>query len=405
MAIRPNLSGNYGTAQTTCSVSLRDHRMSLWSLSTGQTARQRPAPPPQPPLPPFDPSDSGGLVHTTAPPEFQPSTSPYFLRADFNGVTLQGAYQWNGQPAAPGSSITMTSGPWTGLVVPFLVGANSTPPTMIMTPMLILYPRAVQDAVLTEHAWRSYSDLIIADGAWNDTENGQAVAPAQIVDWAAYLRSWGFRVPLWSREPVVGDPYFRALLAAQAVDFFVPGEEIAGKIPAEGLLPVLDQALSDCGSGVPIGIHLAPNGPLGFPADTFLAGGQTGTWAQYNGKVHLCWESGNRTNNPSMSDPAGTMGALLYYARQMVQLGQSGDGPTTGAGAPDSRVYVWELLATSQLEGVNNGGLSVPGAPVFNELYGKLRSLEMMYCPAGLPGISMVHGFGNGASYPDGSPV
>lgn len=331
---------------------------------------------------------------------------PYFLEGDFNGVTLSGAYRWNGTPAAPSSSITMTSGPWTGLVVPFLVGANSTPPTMIMTPMLILYPRAVQDAVLTEHAWRAYKDFTITDGAWNDAENGVSLSTAQVATWAQYVKSWGFRVPLWSRLPVLGDPYFRALLDAKAVDFFVPGEEIAGKIPAEALPPILDRALADCGRGMPVGVHLAPNGPLRSPADTFLSGvGNVGTWAQYNALVHLMWEAGNLSNDPSLSDSAGTMGALLYYARRIVQLGKSGDGDF-GAAAPDSYVYLWELLATSQLMGVNNGGMTVPGGRVYDEAYGCLRSWELLCCPnGGNPGISGMPGFNNGGRRPDGSPV
>lgn len=371
-------------------------------LSGGAPRRPRPAGQVQPPLPPFDPSEPGGIVHTILPPEFQPGTVPYFLQGDFNGVTLQGKYVWQGTPAQPGSSIKMTSGPWTGLVIPFLVGANSTPPTMLMTPMLPLYPAAVIDAALTEHAWRSYPDLTIADIPWNAAENGVAWTPQKTVQFAKLLKSWGFRVPLWSNTPINGDPTFRAMLNASCVDFFVPGEEIATSpdhsIPAEMLPPLLDTALNDCGGGVPLAVHLGPNGPLGFPCDTFLDGGpDCGSWGQYNGKVGLAWEGGNKTEvpNPPGVDPAGTMGALLYYARTIVNLGVSGDGQF-GVAAPDSSVYVWELLASQQLEGI------------YDEPYGNLRTYEMLCCPNGNPPDPRVRQFGgynNGGRMPSGVKI
>lgn len=375
------------------------------TLLGGSRRSPRPAPVNQGPLPPFDPSDPGGIVYTTPPPEFQPARAKYFLQADFNGVTLSGGWQWNGTPAAHGSSVTMTSGPWTGLVVPFLVGANSTPPTMLMTPMLPLYPRAVQDAALTEHAWRAYPDFVVSDVPWNAAENGRGHwGPAETVAWAQYVQSWGFRVPLWSIMPINGDPTFRAMLNASCVSFYVPGEEIAGKMTAEQLPPLLDTALADCGRGLPIAVHLAPLGPLRFPADTFLDGGPNrGSWGQYDGVVGLAYESGNLSNSPTLSDPAGEMGALLGYARSMVQLGKSGDG-SWGVPGPNCPIYAWELLATSQLNGVNNGGVSVPDQPVFNEAYGCLRSLEMLYTPA-VPGESMINGYANGGRLPPGTPV
>lgn len=358
---------------------------------------QRPRPRTQSPLPPFDPSIPGeGNVYTTLPPEFRPATSRYFLQGNFGGVVLTGHFRWNGPQATPGSSITMTDGPWQGLTFPFLVGASSTPPTLILTPMLPLYSRAVQDAVLTEHAWRAYPDFTVADVPWDADRNGVAWTPQQTVQWAQYVRSWGFRVPLWSVAPINGDPTFRAMLNAHCVDFFVPGEEIATnpdhRIPAEDLPPILDTALNDCGGGIPIAIHLTPYGPLRDPADTFLDGGPNrGSWAQYNGKVGLAWEGGNWSASPTEADSAAMYGALLGYARRMVQTGKSGDGDW-GIAGPSCPIYVWELLAESMFDGH------------YQEPYGDLRTWEMLCCPAD-PGCRMIDGYNNGGRRPDGTPI
>ena len=361
----------------------------------GVSGHVRPRPVPQAPLPPWDSSDRGGLVHTTPPPEFQPPAGydPLFMRGDFNGITIPGAYTFT-----MGVGATMTSGPYQGLVIPWKVGANSTPPTMLMSPMLPLYPRPVQDAWLTESALRDYSHVVIADGAWNDTENGFASSPAQTSAWAAYVKSWGNYVVLWRRQPVVSgsDPYFLACLAAGVVDFYIPAEEIDTKIEAEQLPPILTQALADCGKRVPIGVHFTANPlrngdpmsagggyPLGFPRDTFLAGGATGGWADVNGLVHLCLQS-------QQNNTAGTQGATLYYSRERVQLG-TGDGGD-GRPAPDSRVFLFETMASKQLMGQCDEG------------YSCLRSLEMCYAPAG-PGMRMIDGSCNGLRNADGTAV
>ena len=333
--------------------------MSTWTRCSGGSVR--PAPVAQAPLPPFDPSDSGGIVHTTPPPEWQPNgPSPLFFRTDFAGLTLD-----------------LTQ--WPGLTIPTLVGANTTPVTRLLSPMLILYPRAVQDAWLTEACWRGYTHIVIAPDGWNLQANGLTMTTQALTAWAQYCQSWGFYVVLWRSQITQPDPMFRALLQAGAVDFYVMGEEMNSQIPGAALPGLLTQALADAGS-VPVGVHFTSNYPLGFPLDTYLT-----DWSPYNGRVHLCWQA-------DQNDPAGTQGAKLYYARQRVQLGWIGDG-TYSHPAPDCRVIAFEQQATAQLYGT------------CDEAYGCLRSLEMNYCPAGLPGIGMVSGFGNGGRYPNGSAI
>src|SRR5690348_11059216 len=114
---------------------------------------RRIAPRPQAPITPFDPNDEYGEVHTVLPPE--QDLSRLIMLADFNGVTLD-LDRWNPQAPQP---------------LPFLRGANSTPLAMLMTPMLIMYPRYWQDADLTTHAERAYTDFVISVDPWNAAEN------------------------------------------------------------------------------------------------------------------------------------------------------------------------------------------------------------------------------------------
>lgn len=326
----------------------------------------RPAATPHAALPPFDPNDSGGIVHTTLPPEqFIPAhfADPTFMRADFNGVTLD-TNRWGGNP-------------------PFLPGANSTPLAMLMTPMLVLYPRHWQDACLTEHAERGYDDLIVDCEPWN----GPAYSPADMLAWCRYVQSWGFRVVLWRGDPTRGiDPMLDTLMQAGAVNFYVHGEEVDRKVTAEQYAASLNQIDQYVGGRIPIGVHFTCDGdrkmgyPLGFPRDTFL-----NDWSPYDGRVHLCLQLEGE------SAPAGLQGAAMYYARQHVNAG-IGDA-ARGPGAPNSRVIAFETMATKQLYGR------------CDEAYGCLRSWELL-CGTRLDSrVRPVSGSGNGIRYPNGDPL
>lgn len=324
------------------------------------SAVRRPPAVRQPPLPPFDPNDAGGIVHTVPPPELVIPSGPdlMFMRADFNGVNLDRA-RWGGDP-------------------PMMLGANTTPRTMLMSPMMILYPRFWQDAHLTESAERGYSHYVISGDGWNLAENGFDATPAAIVQWARYVKSWGFSVVYWRGEPILSDLILQALVDADVIDWSIPGGEVDRKIIAERYELILDDTLDITANGIPVGAHFTANYPDGFPRDTFLT-----NWSKYDGRVHLCWQA-------DQNEPAGTQGARLYYARQRVNLGLVGGN---GIPAPNSRVYAFETQASAQLQGQ------------CTEAYGCLRSLELLYTTRNDDRIRPMSGYGNGCRYPNGDPL
>lgn len=341
----------------------------------------RPAPIPHAPIaPPFDPNDSGGAVHTTLPPEqvIPPHfTDPTFLRADFNGVTLGG--NWVNVPGG----VRITSGRWDGLFVPFISGANTTPPTMLMTPQVIRYPADVQHAVLTEHAERGYDDFIIDCAGWG----GPSFSPAEMLAWCQTLKAWGFRVVFWRGDPDWVnpiDPMLDTLMQNAAIDFYIHGEEVDRKTIMETYEAGLDVLNAAFDGIIPIGVHFTCDGdrkmayPIGFPRDTFLL-----DWSKYDGRVHLMLQNDSTA-------PAGLQGASTYYGRLRV-MGQ-GDG-ARGPGAPNSRVIAFETMATAQLYGS------------CSENYGNLRDWELLCGTRTDPRIPPVSGFGNGCRYPNGDPI
>lgn len=326
-------------------------------------------------------------MHTTPPPELVIPTKydPRWIRGDFTGVTLTGTYTPTASAdVIANGGVTMTSGPWNGLFVPFLPGANSTPPTMIMTPMLVMYPRKVQDAVLTEHAWRNYSHLIWDTLPWNAAANGFSLSPQAAQAWASYLKSWGFYSSVWMGIPSATDPMWAALVNSKGIDYAVIGEEVDGKFTAQQYGAMLNSLRAGPLGGIPCGTHLTSNFPDGFPRDTFFDGTSMPGFDHYDGWLDLCWQA-------DQTQSAGTQGAMLYYARQRVNLGGVGGN---GSPAPNSRVNVWEIMASAQLMGQ------------CTEEYGCLRSLELLYCPADNPAIRAISGGGNGLGrYPNGMPI
>jgi hypothetical protein len=306
--------------------------------------------------------DGSGIVHTVPPtPFYLPPhfSDPAFLRADFNGITLD-LIRWNFDTPPVGRTLFD------------IIGANSTPAAMLMSPMLILYPRKAQDAWLTESAERGYDDVVIASSGWNLAENGFTMTPAALVQWAQYLRSWGNRIVYWGNLSM-NDPYLQALLAAGCVQFHVVGEEVNTKVDPATLETILQNNLAISGGSIPHGVHFTDDYPLGFPLDTYLT-----NWAPYDGKVHLCWQA-------NQNDTAGTQGGKLYYARQRVNLGFQGDGTILPQNAaPNSRVILFEMMATAQLFGQ------------CSESYGNLRTLETLYCPVDNPQVRPLSGYCNG---------
>lgn len=308
------------------------------------------------------------------------------MRGDFNGVQLSGTYTpTDTDTIKANGGVTMTSGPWNGLFIPYLVGANTTPPTMIMTPMLPLYPRKVQDAVLTEHAWRNYSHLTWDQHPWNLEENGMTFSIQQAIAFAKYIKSWGFFSQMWSGWPFdASNPMWGQLVNAKCIDIAIVGEEVDGKVTSEQYDTTIRSLILGGGplDGIPACAHFTAGDrggyPIDFPRDTFVT-----NWADFNGKLHLALQQ-----NPNQT--AGTQGATTYYARQRVNLGLVGGDRRP---APDSIVFAFETMAESQLYGK------------CTEEYGNLRSLELLYCPADNPAIRAMGGFNNGGRYPNGSGV
>jgi len=345
-----------------------------WPFYIGETSSGiRPAPIPHAAIaPPFDQSDQYGIVHTTLPPEqvIPPHfTDPLWMRADFNGVTLD-LNRWN--PKAP-------------MPLPFLIGANSTPLPMLMTPMAVLYPRYWQDAELTEHAERGYDDFIIApDGdSWNLQENGFNATPQSILQWCQYVKSWGFRIVLWRGSCTRGlDSMFTTLIDSGVVSFYIHGKEVEQQLSGPDYDTSLHQIDGYLQGKIPIGAHFSSDSVrlMGYPQS---APDYIRDWSQFNGRVHLMQQL-------NVAASAGLQGASMYYGRKRV-MGM-GDG-SLGSGAPDSRVVAFETMAFSQLYGQCDEG------------YGCLRDWELICGTRDDPSIPPVSGFGNGNRYPNGNPV
>lgn len=345
----------------------------LHFTGVGGGSGRRPTPHPHVPIgPPFDPSDDYGQVHTDLPPEqiIPPHfTDPAWMRADFNGMTLD-LTRW-------------------GTDLPFLSGANSTPLAMLMTPMLALYPRKWQDACLTEHAERGYDDFVIAlPQPWNAEENGRSLSTQDTIEWLSYVKSWGFRIVGWrsGRPPAQVEDLTKILLDSNLLDWFINGKEVDQQMIAEDFEESLRAIDTYIGGRIPIGAHFSadpmpPNGrgmgyPIGFPRDTFMT-----SWAPYDGRVHLMMQM-------CVDAPAGLQGANMYYARRRINCGM-GDG--AGPGAPNSRIIAFETMATAQLYGQ------------CDESYGCLRNWELLCGPRADTCALPVSGFGNGGCYPSGA--
>ncbi len=319
-------------------------------------------------------------------------TDPKYMRADFSGVCIEGEYE---PKTIQHGGVTMITGRWAGLFIPFIDGANTTPANMLMSPMLIMYPADVQAAYLTEYAERRYDDVIIDCEPWAAPRE---YSIDEIKAFAKFLRDdWGFRVVLWRGDPHRGvDAMLRGLVEDGLISFYVHGEEVDGKMTSEeyeASLRVVDAYIA---ARIPIGAHFTCNGergmgyPIGMPRETFL-----NDWSEFNGRVHLCLQlAGDVT--PEMRAfygwgddvklvPAGLQGASIYYARRMVNLGEHG-GPdgAKGPGAPDSVVILFECMATAKLYGR------------CSELYARLRSYEGLCGTRDNPKVRPVSGCADG---------
>ena len=357
-------------------------------------------------LPPFDPPDGENQIHITLPPEqvippaFGPGEDPLWMRMNFGNMVIPGDYKWDGsgQNGLPSTGITMTSGPYKGLYVPFLVGANSTPPNAMMSGMTHLYPREVQDAILTEHAKANMRHFLVPGDVqeWNQVENGYIATAAKLVAWYDHLHDWGFRVVGWRGDPRDERIPIEALLGS--IDWYIHGKEVDSIMTSEDYeasLRVIDAKVK---GKIPIGVHFTAGAPprsecypLGFPRDTFL-----NNWSPYDGRVHLMLQM-------DPDDTAAHMSAMAYYARVHVNCG-GGDGGS-GPGAPHSRVVFFESRQTAELYGRcgvqwlsrYNNDLAIT-----QNAYARLTSWENICATRNDPRVLPMSGFGDDCSYPNG---
>lgn len=306
----------------------------------------------------FSPSTDGNIVHTVLPPEqiIPPHfTDPTFLRTDFTGCQLQGNYEpklggspgnWDDRAIKANGGVTMVDGPWKGLFVPFLREANSTPPTMPMTPMLVMYPRDVQIAVLTEMCWRGYDDFIYVTEGWGFAENGFVMTPAKAVAWCETLRGMGFRPVYWRGDANLQiDTMLVTLSDAQMISFYVHGKEVDSYMSAAGYEASVQNMLRYFKGRTPVGAHFTGDSarglgyPIGQPREFFIP-----DWHPYDGELHLCQQIWPYAD-------AGLQGAAMYYGRQHVNCGTGPAAPPGAKGAPNSTVNNFENSATRKLYG------------------------------------------------------
>lgn len=329
----------------------------------------RPAPTRQPSLVPplaFDQDDDDGKVHTTLPPEqvIPPTYDRDFWRFDPWGVTLD---------EAP----------------PYVDGANTTPPEMVMSyflPAYVQFGSKWVDKILTFHAQRNFShfhfDQYTFEQFGFDAERA--------ADLMLYAQSWGFFTSYWAKRPASpthGDgyaqtqhlymPFLNTLLAkgcaADGKLIYLVGEELnSGYTPGpNGLDDVINNVCAFLNPrDVPVWVHFTSNYPA-FPVDTDF----TGWWRQWIGKVKgLCWQA-----DPSAS--AGLMGARLWDARKYI-----------GAAWTGFKVPAWELRGEEQLYGH------------YTESQGALTGWEMLCCTRDDTPYPAVAGAA-AARYPDGWPI
>ena len=317
---------------------------------------------PQPPIgPPWDenPADPDTL-HTTLPPQFQPTPTPsrLFFRGGFGSTCL---------PA--------------GSIPPWVPGCNTTPVNMLMSFKLPYYwklgdtpgnwpgapadyptpnmtGKQVVDAYLQRTCQLGYTHVLL------DRKNWDAAGCSQqdVIDLFTYISSafgvvmGGQSYPLfvtywatssednrqggWSLVQPLIQPIFEALVAAGLGDVIVPlvGEELNnGCIPGpDGLDDIINgfSALT-APLGIPLGLHFTSNCP-GWPAD----GTSVPDW--YRGLVgkikFVGWQADNTNFEQNL---VATMGGHFADTRGYVYQG-AGDQIVVAA---------FELTADSALYG------------------------------------------------------
>jgi hypothetical protein len=354
----------------------------------------RPQPRQQLPLTPWDPSDGDGNVYHDLPPEQNVlDLDPAFMFGDFGCVTLSGNYFPTESAAIiANGGTTMIDGPWKGLFIPFLSEACTTPPTVIPTPMLIRYPRDVQDAVLTEHCWRGYRDFTVSPFPWGDSRDWP---PSEILAWCRYVMSWGFRIVLWygGHPPDNGpDARLLPLFEGGVVGYYIHGKEVDLQYGTDADAYTRSVMNMDAyvNGRVPCGCHFSANGdremsyPIGLNRELYMR-----DWSIVDGRWHLMLQSCGHLGS-TLTSAGRQASSAGYYARERVNLGGIGG---TGKLALKSRTVNFECMADATFFGYCDETTAVR------------RSFELFCVPRNDARLLPIAGSGNGLWYGDGSPI
>jgi hypothetical protein len=318
--------------------------------------------------PPFDPSDQYGEVHTVLPPEqiIPINYNIDWWRGDFNGVML---------PFAP----------------PYVPGANTTPPNMVMSFFAPYYTSPYMqnsywlDMLLTAHAQRNYSHFHLD----KPTAYAAGMNDNQLADLVQYIQSWGFYVSMWLMGTTQGahdwnsgaqqliEPFLNTIVSrgAATCENFIPvlGEEMNSYTGAgdDGINGIIDNSCAITNpNGMPTYLHFTQNYPA-WPND-----GQNDVdwWNSFGSKLKGLLAQLQSTAS------AGLQGSKMWDMRTHV-----GD---------QHLVVGFEIMASEQLYSR------------CTEEYGNLRSWEII-CGTRVPGTNYpaVSGFGNGCRYPWGGYI
>jgi hypothetical protein len=311
----------------------------------------RPVPTPRGPLPPFPPGSYDRTLPWTLP------TGPAVLRADAWGVTLPGA--------------------------PWVLGGSSEHPERILSWFLDRFPEEWQAKILWQHGLNGYTHFILSAP---DSIQGNEQSLDQFV---ALCRSVKAVLPYVTvflgsklyqpRDQTAAqwiayvDPIMDALIAAQAVDEFVPAWEW-------NLFNVPGQTTLDVFRHVGQKAHAA----------------QTSCWLHFSPEVTSWFVNGDpRGRYGFWADLGADVDGLLYQTHPEWSIGE------TQARLVDTLTQFGQQGLGHKLRFYEDQAELMFSHDRPNEDDANLRG----YLACCTNGVSRVYGYGNGARCPNGDPL
>jgi hypothetical protein len=363
----------------------------------------RPQPEQRPPLPPFDPG-TWEAPNPGDPPLYHPVYTDLW------------------QPPAPFGDTRWWRGDAWGVTVPGLPyvdgGATGLAQDRVLTYFLGRYGRDWEDRILDAHLIRGYTHFSLSpqdEFACGMTQQDYVAmakrvrqagfhvhhllrskyyTPAALMSAGPRLRAGAHLEKMWEPElyhqgvprstfnPADMRPLMEALLSAGAMQIATPAWEMNYWSPT-ACRQMIDHDAGVIGMECLIALHFYPHyiswqQPWETPSDF---------WHQNHGKVDgVLYQA-----DPSWT--AGMMAARINDALVRLNPGGLWGLSDSGRGHPID-VVSWENVATKQFwnDYTGNGRLA-------DEDVGNCMGYELLCAP----GTMAVHGFGNGARYPDGS--